>query len=121
MKGGHDHTTLQPSFEGEIGDDNQSKFNSDTTKNLEFIVPKRKITGLTHSQLGLSALCHLYDILEQCELLNVPVLLDFCHLPVSKNVFIDLKKYSCIETLAFSFSKTCPISIFGPIFFTAYF
>jgi hypothetical protein len=47
----------------------------------------------------------LYDILEQCELLNVPVLLDFCHLPVSKNVFIDLKKYSCIETLAFSFSK----------------
>ena len=47
----------------------------------------------------------LINILNQCEKLKVPVLLDFCHLPVSKNVFIDLKEYSCINTLAFSFSK----------------
>ena len=47
----------------------------------------------------------LYNVLDNCEQLNVPVLLDFCHLPVSKNVNIDLNNYSCIETLAFSFSK----------------
>ena len=47
----------------------------------------------------------LYDILNQCESLNIPVLLDFCHLPVSKNVIINLTEYSCINTLAFSFSK----------------
>jgi len=39
--------------------------------------------------------------------LQVPVLLDFCHYPVSKNINIDLKKYTCIETLAFSLSKFC--------------
>tara|TARA_S200000501_G_C20841288_1_gene751685 strand:+ start:1577 stop:2392 length:816 start_codon:yes stop_codon:yes gene_type:complete len=47
----------------------------------------------------------LFEVLNQCEKLNVPVLLDFCHLPVSKNVHIDLNEYDCIDTLAFSFSK----------------
>lgn len=48
---------------------------------------------------------NFYEILDQCEDKNIPVLLDFCHLPVSKNVSINLLKYNCIDTLAFSFSK----------------
>ena len=49
----------------------------------------------------------MFGILDKCEELQVPVLLDFCHYPVSKNINIDLKKYTCIETLAFSLSKFC--------------
>ena len=33
------------------------------------------------------------------------MLLDLCHAPVSKNIDIDFKKYTCIETVAFSISK----------------
>jgi len=49
----------------------------------------------------------MFGILDKCEKLEIPVLLDFCHFPVSKNIDINLKKYKCIETLAFSLSKFC--------------
>ena len=44
--------------------------------------------------------------LEVCEKYNIPVLLDFCHATVSKNINIDFDNYSCIDTLAFSISKS---------------
>jgi len=44
-------------------------------------------------------------VLEQCENKNVPVLLDFCHLPCSKNIVYDLNSFNCVETLSFSLSK----------------
>jgi hypothetical protein len=47
----------------------------------------------------------MLNILDKCEELQVPVLLDFCHYTVSKDTFIDLNKYKCIETLSFSLSK----------------
>ena len=47
----------------------------------------------------------MFGILEECEKLQIPVLLDFCHYVVSKNTIINLTKYSCIETLSFSLSK----------------
>jgi len=46
-----------------------------------------------------------FDWMDMCEEHKVPVLLDFCHAPVSKNIKINLDDYSCIETLAFSISK----------------
>lgn len=45
------------------------------------------------------------DILNQCNDLDVPVLLDFAYFPCTKNIHIDLDKYPCVETLAFSVSK----------------
>ena len=47
----------------------------------------------------------IYDILEQCESKRVPVLLDFAYYPCTKNIDFDLRKFNCIETLAFSISK----------------
>jgi hypothetical protein len=49
----------------------------------------------------------LFNLLYNCNKLNVPVLLDFSHLPIAKNVNIDLTEHRCIETLAFSLSKLC--------------
>lgn len=46
-----------------------------------------------------------FDWMNICEENHIPVLLDFCHAPVSKNVFLDLDQFSCVETLAFSISK----------------
>jgi len=49
----------------------------------------------------------MFDILDACEESQIPVLLDFAHFPVAKNINVDLTKYQCIETLAFSLSKFC--------------
>ena len=49
----------------------------------------------------------MFGILDKCEELQIPVLLDFAHLPIARNIDIDLTKYKCIETLAFSLSKFC--------------
>jgi len=46
-----------------------------------------------------------FEWMEMCEEHKIPVLLDFCHAPVSKNIRINLDDYSCIETLSFSISK----------------
>ena len=43
-------------------------------------------------------------ILNICNNLEVPVLLDFAYYPCTKNIDIDLN-YSCIDTIAFSISK----------------
>jgi len=49
----------------------------------------------------------LLELLHYCNKLNIPVLLDFAHFPVAKNININLNEYNCIETLAFSMSKFC--------------
>jgi len=54
-------------------------------------------TGFIHDKF--------FDVMEECENKKIPVLLDFCHLPCSKNVYLDLKEYDCVETLSFSLSK----------------
>lgn len=45
------------------------------------------------------------DILEQCNDLQVPVLLDFAYFPCTKNIEINLDDFPCVETVAFSISK----------------
>jgi len=44
-------------------------------------------------------------ILEKCNSLNIPVLLDFAYYPCTKNIKIDLDLYPCVETATFSISK----------------
>ncbi len=48
---------------------------------------------------------NFFECMDMCEEHKIPVLLDFCHAPVSKNIRINLDDYSCIETLSFSISK----------------
>lgn len=54
-------------------------------------------TGSMHLQLE--------DILNTCNRLGCPVLLDFAYYPCSRNIKLDLSKYPCVETLTFSISK----------------
>ena len=51
------------------------------------------------------------EVIEQCEKLGVPVMLDFIYLPniTLDRVEIDLTP-SCIQSISFSFSKTFPIA-----------
>ena len=51
------------------------------------------------------------ELIEKCEILGIPVLLDFIYLPNSTfdSIEIDLRS-SCIESISFSFSKTFPIA-----------
>ena len=44
-------------------------------------------------------------ILHQCTALGIPVLLDFAYYPCTKNIDINLDKYTCVETITFSISK----------------
>ena len=44
-------------------------------------------------------------ILNNCQILGIPVLLDFAYYPCTKNINIDLVKYTCVETITFSISK----------------
>lgn len=53
-------------------------------------------TGTIHNNLT--------KILEDCERLNVPVLLDMAYLPIAKNINIDVS-YKCIDTVCTSISK----------------
>ena len=46
----------------------------------------------------------LSGILTTCDAMNVPVLLDFAHLPCTKNINVDLS-HKCIDMITFSFSK----------------
>lgn len=48
---------------------------------------------------------NFFEVLEKCETMKVPVLIDFCHLPCSKNIHLNLKQYECIDTISFSMSK----------------
>lgn len=47
----------------------------------------------------------LTDVLDKCNELGIPVLLDFAYYPCTKNINIDLDKYTCVETITFSISK----------------
>lgn len=50
----------------------------------------------------------IQTLLEECELKQIPVLLDFAYYPCTKNIQFDLSKWSCIDTVAFSISKAFP-------------
>jgi hypothetical protein len=45
------------------------------------------------------------DVLDSCEKLNVPVLIDCAWYLIAKNVEFDFSKYNCIEDVTFSMSK----------------
>lgn len=45
------------------------------------------------------------DLLAQCEVKEIPVLLDFAYYPCTRNINFDLSRWSCVNTLAFSISK----------------
>ena len=51
----------------------------------------------------------LEQILEVCDNKNIPVLLDCAYYTISQGIDIDLN-HSCIDTVAFSLSKTFPIA-----------
>jgi len=48
---------------------------------------------------------NLEHILNNCDLLNIPVLLDFAYFPCTKNINLDLSKHKSVETVTFSISK----------------
>lgn len=43
--------------------------------------------------------------LHNCNIMGIPVLLDFAYFPCTKNIDIDLNHYPCVETITFSISK----------------
>jgi hypothetical protein len=45
------------------------------------------------------------QLLEQCETLHIPVLLDFAYYPCARNINMDINSWECIDTVAFSISK----------------
>jgi len=47
----------------------------------------------------------LENVLVNCDVLGIPVLLDFAYYPCTKNINLDLTKYKCVETVTFSISK----------------
>lgn len=47
----------------------------------------------------------MQNLLETCDSLDIPVLLDFAYYPCAKNISIDLAKHKSINTVAFSISK----------------
>jgi len=49
------------------------------------------------------------NIIQQCESLNVPVLIDCCYYPISSGITLDLSA-GCIDTVAFSISKAFPVA-----------
>lgn len=49
-------------------------------------------------------------LIETCEQLGVPVLIDSCYYTISGKLDIDLN-YDCIDTIAFSLSKAFPVSL----------
>lgn len=53
---------------------------------------------------------HLHDsILEQCEQLGIPVLIDCCYFSISTGIKFNLN-YDCITDLTFSLSKAFPVA-----------
>lgn len=52
---------------------------------------------------------NLESMLERCDDLNIPVLLDLCYWPISFGIDLDVN-HACIDTIAFSLSKAWPIS-----------
>ena len=53
-------------------------------------------TGSIHTELT--------SLLDKCEELHIPVLLDMAYYPITKNININLN-YTCIDTICFSLSK----------------
>jgi hypothetical protein len=53
--------------------------------------------GTTHPELKF--------VLENCNQLGIPVMLDFAYYPCTKNIELDLIHYPCVETVTFSISK----------------
>ena len=45
-----------------------------------------------------------YDIIKECDKLNIPVLIDSAYMNISKGITVDLE-YDCIHTVCFSLSK----------------
>jgi hypothetical protein len=62
------------------------------------------IVSVPFSDYG-SQRSEMFYYLDQCNKLNIPVLLDFAYYPCAKNVSIDLTQYPCVETATFSISK----------------
>lgn len=53
---------------------------------------------------------HSHDqILEKCQLLNIPVLIDCCYFAISSGIVFDFN-YSCITDITFSLSKVFPVA-----------
>lgn len=50
-----------------------------------------------------------HELLEQCNQLNIPVLLDCCYISLTQNTTIDCN-YNCIDTISYSLSKTFPVA-----------
>lgn len=44
-------------------------------------------------------------LLHNCNIMNIPVLLDFAYYPCAKNINLNLDSFPCVETVAFSISK----------------
>lgn len=49
------------------------------------------------------------DLMNQCDKLGIPVLLDLCYYIISDHLNVNLN-YDCIDTVAFSLSKAWPVS-----------
>ena len=47
---------------------------------------------------------NIEELLSHCDLLNIPVLIDFAYISISKAIDIDLN-HPCVKTIAFSLSK----------------
>ena len=47
----------------------------------------------------------LLYFLHNCNVMNIPVMLDFAYYPCAKDIDINLSEYECIDTIAFSISK----------------
>jgi len=72
-------------------------YNNDFAKNDAFIL------SVPFSDVG-SQLKNTNELLELCNKLKIPVLLDFAYYPCTKNINLDLNQ-PCIDTITFSISK----------------
>lgn len=53
---------------------------------------------------------HLANLLDECDIKGIPVMLDFIYLPNSMDLNVDLDlARDCIDTITFSLSKTFPV------------
>lgn len=48
-------------------------------------------------------------VIDHCESAGIPVLIDCCYYPISSNIYANVNK-KCIDTVAFSLSKSFPIA-----------
>lgn len=53
---------------------------------------------------------NLIEVLEQCEKLQVPVLIDCAFFGICSDIEFDFSRYQCVTDITFSLSKTFPVS-----------